>query len=92
MTAIGRITLHRLSIRSRDARLPACSLNAAEYLGRDKDIGTITVGKRADLVLINGDPEKEIKTVRNTEIVFKNGIGFDSKKIFDSVNGTVGLY
>jgi len=69
-----------------------CSLNAAEYLGRDKDIGSVTIGKRADLVLINGDPEKEIKTVRNTEIVFKNGIGFDSKKIFDSVNGTVGLY
>jgi imidazolonepropionase-like amidohydrolase len=69
-----------------------CSLNAAEYLGRDKEIGTIAVGKRADLVLINGDPEKQIKDVRNTEIVFKNGVGFDSKKIFDSVNGKVGLY
>ncbi len=69
-----------------------CSLNAAEYLGRDKEIGTITIGKRADLVLINGDPEKEIKAVRNTEIVFKNGVGYDSKKLFDSVNGKVGLY
>ncbi len=69
-----------------------CSLNAAEYLGRDKEIGTIATGKRADLVLINGDPEKEIKTVRNTEIVFKNGVGFDSRKIFESVNGKVGLY
>ena len=69
-----------------------CSLNAAEYLGRDKEIGTIAEGKRADLVLINGDPEKEIKKVRNTEIVFKNGIGFDSKKLFESVNGKVGLY
>jgi len=69
-----------------------CTLNAAQYLGRDKDIGTIEAGKRADLVLINGDPEKDIKTVRNTEIVFKNGIGFDSKKLFESVNGKVGLY
>jgi len=69
-----------------------CSLNAAEYLGIDKEIGSIAVGKRADLVLINGDPEKQIKDVRNTEIVFKNGVGFDSKKIFDSVNGKVGLY
>ena len=69
-----------------------CSLNAAEYLGRDKEIGTIAVGKRADLVLINGDPEKQIKDVRNTEIVFKNGVGFDSKKIFESVKGKVGLY
>jgi imidazolonepropionase-like amidohydrolase len=69
-----------------------CSLNAAEYLGRENEIGSIAVGKRADLVLMNGDPEKEIKSVRNTEIVFKNGVGFDSKKLFESVNGKVGLY
>src|SRR2546421_4985295 len=69
-----------------------CSLNAAEYLGREKEIGTIAVGKRADLVLMNGDPEKEIRSVRNTEIVFKNGVGFDSRKLFESVNGKVGLY
>lgn len=69
-----------------------CSLNAAEYLGRQKEIGTIEVGKRADLVLINGDPEKNIKDVRNTEIVFKNGVGYYSKKLFESVKGKVGLY
>lgn len=49
-------------------------------------------GKRADLVLIDGDPLKDINTVRNTEIVFKNGVGFDSKKLFESVKGKVGLY
>ena len=69
-----------------------CSLNAAEYLGRDKEIGTIEEGKRADLVLIDGDIQKDIHAVRNTEIVFKNGIGYDSKKIFDSVKGMVGLH
>src|SRR5258705_6851408 len=69
-----------------------CSLNAAEYLGRDKEIGTIEVGKKADIVLIDGDPQKDIKAVRNTEIVFKNGIGYDSKKLFESVKGKVGLY
>ena len=69
-----------------------CTLNAAEYLGRENEIGSIATGKRADLVLMNGDPEKEIKDVRNTEIVFKNGVGFDSKKLFESVNGKVGLY
>ena len=69
-----------------------CTLNAAEYLGRENEIGSIATGKKADLVLMNGDPEKEIKDVRNTEIVFKNGVGFDSKKLFESVNGKVGLY
>lgn len=69
-----------------------CSLNAAEYLDREKEIGSIAVGKRADLVLINGDPLKDIKAVRNTETVFKNGVGFDSKKLFESVKGKVGLH
>jgi imidazolonepropionase-like amidohydrolase len=69
-----------------------CTLNAAGYLGRENEIGSITSGKKADLVLINGDPDKDIKNVRNTEIVFKNGVGFDSKKLFESVKGKVGLY
>ena len=69
-----------------------CSLNAAEYLGRDKEIGSIVEGKKADLVLINGDPEREIRDVRKTEVVFKNGVGFDSKKLFESVKGKVGLH
>jgi len=69
-----------------------CSLNAAEYLGRDKEIGSIEEGKRADLVLIDGDIQKDIRALRNTETVFKNGIGYDSKKIFESVKGMVGLH
>lgn len=69
-----------------------CSLNAAEYLGRDKEIGTIAIGKRADFVLMNGNPEQDIKNVRNTELVFKNGIGYDSKKIFESAKGKVGMH
>jgi len=69
-----------------------CSLNAAEYLGKSNEIGTIEPGKRADMVLINGDPTKNVKDMRKTEIVFKNGVGFDSKKLFDSVKGKVGLY
>jgi len=69
-----------------------CSLNGAVYLGRDKKIGTVETGKDADLVLIDGDLEKDISNIRKTEIVFKKGVGFDSKKIFDSVKGKVGLY
>jgi len=50
------------------------------------------IGKNADLVLINEDVQKDVHAVRNTETVFKNGVGFDSKKIFESVNGMVGLH
>ena len=69
-----------------------CTLNGAVYLGRNKEIGTLEVGKKADIVLIDGDLDKDIKAIRNTEVVFKNGVGYDSKKIFDSVKGKVGMY
>ncbi len=69
-----------------------CSLNAAEYLGREEEIGSIAVGKKADLILIGGDVEKNIRNMRKTEIVFKAGIGYDSPKIFEWTKGMVGLH
>lgn len=69
-----------------------CSLNAAKYLGKADEIGSIAVGKRADLVLIDGDVQKNIQNMRNTEIVFKDGIGYDSHKLFQAAKGMVGLH
>ena len=68
-----------------------CTLNGAIYLDRQNEIGTIATGKKADIVLIDGDLVQDIKNIRKTEIVFKNGVGFDSQKIFDSVKGHVGM-
>jgi hypothetical protein len=71
--------------------IQVATLNGARYLERDKQIGSVEIGKQADLVLIDGDLEANIHNIRNTEIVFKKGIGFDSKKIFASLKGRVGL-
>jgi imidazolonepropionase-like amidohydrolase len=71
--------------------LKICTLNGAKYLGRDREIGTIEAGKQADLVLVAGDPEQDIRQLRQMEIVFKHGIGFDSPKLFESMKGKVGL-
>lgn len=68
-----------------------CTLNGAKYLEQESEIGTIEKGKIADLILIDGHLESNIKNIRNMEIVFKDGVGFDSKKLFDSVKGKVGL-
>jgi len=68
-----------------------CTLNGAIYLNRQNEIGTIAAGKNADMVLIGGDITSDIKNIRKTEVVFKNGVGFDSQKIFDSVKGHVGM-
>ncbi len=66
--------------------------NAAIYLGRDDLIGTIQVGKQADLVLVEGELKKDVSNIRNMSIVFKNGIGYNSKKIFEATQSVVGLH
>jgi imidazolonepropionase-like amidohydrolase len=68
------------------------TLNGAKYLGRDAKIGTIAAGKQADLIVVRGDPSARIEDVENVEIVFKQGVGYDSPKIFESVKGQVGLH
>ena len=68
------------------------TLNGATYLGRDKEIGSIAVGKSADLVVIKGDPSKQISDIENVEIVFKGGVGYDSQKLLHSVRGRYGQY
>src|SRR6266536_3960370 len=64
--------------------------NGAQYLGELDKIGTIAVGKQADLVVIKGDPSQKIEDIENVEIVFKDGIGYDSAKLIESVKGLVG--
>jgi cytosine/adenosine deaminase-related metal-dependent hydrolase len=65
--------------------------NGAVYLGQQDRLGTVAPGKQADLVLIKGDPSKNIDEIENVETVFKAGIGYDSKKLIDSVRGQVGI-
>ena len=64
--------------------------NGAQYLGELDRIGTIAVGKQADLVLVKGDPSKNIEDIENVETVFKDGVGYDSAKLVESVRGVVG--
>jgi len=68
------------------------TLNGAIYLGREKEIGSVTVGKNADLVVIRGDPSKQVSDVENVEMVFKDGIGYDPQKLLNSVRGKYGQY
>jgi imidazolonepropionase-like amidohydrolase len=65
--------------------------NGAKILGFDKSIGTIQPGMQADLVVIAGDPVRTPSEIRNTELVFRRGIGFDSAKLRESIKGMVGL-
>jgi len=66
--------------------------NGALYLGRQDQIGSIAVGKNADLVVVKGDPSAKISDVENVDIVFKDGVGYDSQKLLESVKGRYGQY
>jgi enamidase len=68
------------------------TLNGATYLGRAALVGSIAVGKQADIVVIGGNPAARIEDVRKVELVFKQGIGYDPVKLIESVRGRVGLY
>lgn len=68
------------------------SANGAEWLGESQRIGTLAPGKQADLVVIHGDPSTRISDIRKVTIVFKDGVGYDSAKLIESVRGAVGLH
>ncbi|WP_350015649.1 amidohydrolase family protein [Rhodanobacter sp. IGA1.0] len=67
------------------------TLNGARFMGVDKQIGSIDVGKAADLVLVKGNPASNIKDIENVVLVFKDGVGYDPAKLVEAANGTVGL-
>ena len=64
--------------------------NGAQAMGVLDDRGTIALGKRADLLVIKGDPSVDIKAIHKIETVFKNGIGYNPEALRKSAIGTVG--
>ena len=60
--------------------------NAARFLGRLDDMGTIEVGKLADLVLLNGDPTVDIDNAKLIDTVIKGGAIVDRSALDLPVN------
>ena len=67
------------------------TLNGARVLGEEDRFGSIEPGKLADLVVIDGDPVTRHAEIRNVSLVFKEGVGYDSVGLIESVKGVVGL-
>jgi imidazolonepropionase-like amidohydrolase len=67
------------------------TLNGAKVLGEDSRIGSIAAGKQADLLIVKGNPAANINDIENVHIVFKDGVGYDSEKLIQSVQGLVGI-
>src|SRR5215207_6778038 len=67
------------------------SLNGAKFLGEDARVGSVAAGKQADLMVVKGNPAADIGDIERVEIVFKDGVGYDSEKLIQSVQGLVGV-
>jgi imidazolonepropionase-like amidohydrolase len=62
------------------------TLNAARFLGRERDLGSIEEGKIADLVLLDADPIANINNAKRVNLVVKNGEIIDRSKLDLPVN------
>ena len=51
----------------------AATVNGARWLGKDSEFGTIEPGKRADLLIVDGDPLADIKDLRKISAVIQDG-------------------
>jgi imidazolonepropionase-like amidohydrolase len=51
----------------------AATVNAAELLGWQKDVGAVEAGKYADLIAVDGDPLSDITVLQQVKFVMKGG-------------------
>ncbi len=61
--------------------IKACTFNSAKVLRRDKEFGSIQIGKIADLVIVEGNPAKNISDSRKVRYVFLNGKQVDRNSL-----------
>ena len=89
--ATAGIMLHReLELEVRAGIPPAKSLqiatwNAARLLKQEKELGSIAAGKRADLLLVNGNPVENISDIRRCQLVMKDGVVYKSADVYRAV-------
>ena len=89
--SMAGFALHRELELDVQAGIPAAqvlqnaTLNAARIMSLDKDVGSITPGKLADLVLVNGDPTKNISDIRKTAVVVKDGTLYYPAELYNEL-------
>jgi len=65
--------------------LQDATLNAARIMSMDRDLGSITPGKLADLALIDGDPVANISDIRKTALVVRDGVLYRPAELYSAL-------
>lgn len=65
--------------------LQNATLNAARIMSLDKDLGSITPGKLADLILVDGNPVANISDIRKTSLVVKDGVIYKPSELYNEL-------
>jgi imidazolonepropionase-like amidohydrolase len=53
--------------------IQAATRNAAQALGREKDVGAIAVGRYGDMIAVDGDPLRDVRALEDVDVVIRNG-------------------
>jgi imidazolonepropionase-like amidohydrolase len=64
--------------------LQSATWTSAKVAGKENELGSLQVGKKANLIVIDGDPLKNISDIRKVELVMKNGNLYDPKAMYQS--------
>jgi len=89
--SIAGLMLHRELELEVQAGIPAAkslqiaTLNAATLLKQEKELGSIAVGKKADFLIVEGNPVDQISDIRRCRMVMKDGALYDSGKLYAAV-------
>jgi imidazolonepropionase-like amidohydrolase len=92
--SIAGFALHRELELEAQAGIPAsqvlqnATLNAARIMSLDKDLGSISPGKLADLILVDGNPAANISDIRKTVLVVKDGVLYNSAELYAELGVT----
>lgn len=85
--ALPGSSLHRELELYVDAGIPApkvlqiATLGAARVMKKDQELGSLAPGKLADLIVVDGDPSKDISDIRKVRVVVKDGVRYQVSEL-----------
>jgi imidazolonepropionase-like amidohydrolase len=65
--------------------IQAATIVPARVMGLDKEVGTVEAGKRADVIILDGNPLESIRNIRKVEFVISNGTMYNCAELWRSV-------